>query len=319
MYTLSAAMWAIDVHSMWTDLSILIPLDLAGGDGTAPGNDSNLDIAVVEGVLAAVISIMSDSVVLWRACVIWSMHKGVRIFSVVLIIAQICSWVVYLIAVVVYDSALAMPASFQPLGSPSILADLTALAYSVSLAANVWATAIVAYKTWKHRRDVRRYLNNRTRKSAVEAVFLLLVESGVLYAMLWVFYTLAQVASDNISFSTSNAAAIAALVWDAGMNQIPGLYLTLVILVVAFQQSHLESTLSNMRSGAEISAHLSFRVPQTTVRTDDTQQHRSITVTIPNAQEISDPEIVVVARESTNSLSEDDDVHAGTQAGEKSG
>ncbi|KAI0309638.1 hypothetical protein OF83DRAFT_1179394 [Amylostereum chailletii] len=320
MYALSAALWAIDVYSAWDHLSIIIPLDLAGGEGTTSGNDSNFYTVLVTNILAAVVSIMGDSIVLWRACVVWGMHEGMCIFSVVLILVQICSWVVYMIGIVVAQTVPATPASFRPLGSPSANVDLTALVFSVSLAANVWATAIVAYKTWKHRRGVRRYLNNRTRKSAVEAVFLLLVESGVLYAILWILYTISDVAEVSQSLHSvpvANAALTAELVWGDGMNQIPGIYLTIVILVLAFQQSHRESTLTNMRSGAEISVPFSFRIPQTTVRTDDTQQHRSINVTIPDVQEISDPEIFVVARESTTSLSEDDDVHAGTQAGEK--
>ncbi|KAI0313217.1 hypothetical protein OF83DRAFT_573163 [Amylostereum chailletii] len=308
MYALSAAIWAIGVHSAWYDLSTIIPLDLAGGEGGAPGNDSNFSTGFVADVLAAVVSIINDSIVLWRACVIWGMHKGMCIFSVVLILVQICSWVVYTIGIVVFDTVPVTPAFFRPLGSPSAFDDLTALAFSVSLAANVWATAMVAYKTWKHRRDVRRYLNNRTRKSAVEAVFLLLVESGVVYALLWIVYTISEIAgnSDPVStVPTSNAALTVELVSLSGRNQIPGIYLTAVILVVAFQQSHRESTLSNMRSGAEISVPFSFRVPQTTVRTDDTQQHRSINVTIPNAHITSGPDIVVVARDSTDSRGDD--------------
>ncbi|KAI0308866.1 hypothetical protein OF83DRAFT_148433 [Amylostereum chailletii] len=224
IYTLSAALWAIDVQSAWYDLSIMIPLDLAGGDGTAPGNDSNVYAVPVTDVLVAVISIIGDSIVLWRACVVWGMHKGMCIFSVVLVLVQMCSWVVCIIAQVVYDTVPATPASFQPLGSPSTLADVTALAYSVSLAANVWATAMVAYKTWKHRRDVRRYLNNRTRKSAVEAVFLLLVESGVIYALLWTFYTISEIvgnAAPVASFLTSNTAITAESVWGVGIGNIP--------------------------------------------------------------------------------------------------
>ncbi|KAI0322057.1 hypothetical protein OF83DRAFT_1167851 [Amylostereum chailletii] len=319
MYALSAAIWAIDVHAAWYDLSIIIPFVLAGSDGgPAPGKNPYYTV-LVEEVLVAVISVIGDSIVLWRACVIWGMRKGMCIFSVILILVQICSWVVLTIGLVVSKTVPATPVSFRPLGSPSAVADLTALAFSVSLVANVWATAMVAYKTWKHRRDVRRYLNNCTRKSAVEAVSLLLVESGVVYAILWIFYTISQIA--GYTLLTSITATTAEFVWETGMNQVPGIYLTLVILVVAFQQSHRESTLAKMRSGAESSVLFSFRIRQTTVRTNDNQQHHSINVTIPDAQETTDPEIVVVARDRTNSLSDEDDVHAGITGnpGEKSG
>ncbi|KAI0309560.1 hypothetical protein OF83DRAFT_48690 [Amylostereum chailletii] len=249
MYAMSAAVWAIDVKSAWVDLSIEIPLDLAGGDADIPGSDSNTYTDLVENVLTAAISITGDAVVLWRACVVWGMRRGMWIFPVILIFVQICAWVVYTIGIVVEYSVPATPASFQPLASPSAYTALVALAFSISLAANVWATAMVAYKTWKHRSDVRRYLNDRTRKSAVEAVFLLLVESGVFYAILWIFYTLADIGEGSVT--GYGALTRAEFVWSFGINQMPGIYLTIVVVVVTLQQSHLESTLSNMRSGGE--------------------------------------------------------------------
>ncbi|KAI0309541.1 hypothetical protein OF83DRAFT_1179507 [Amylostereum chailletii] len=314
MYALSAALWAIDVDAMWNDLSILIPFDLAGGDGTSPANDSNYYTSFAEQVLLAAIFIMSDTIVLWRACVIWSMHKGMRIFSVVLIVVQICIWVVYMFGATVYYSLPGIPASFLTLGSPSATVAINASALSWTLIVNVWATSMIAYKTWIHRRDVRLYLSNRTQKSAVEAVFLILVESGVLYSILGVVFTLFETVLIN-----SDAALIAGYFWASAMKQISGIYLTLVITIVALQQSHLENTLSNVRPGAEISAPLSFRVPQTIIRTDDMEQQCTIHVTIPDTQIVSGPDIVVVSRESTNSLSGEGDDHAGIKPDEKSG
>ncbi|KAI0309534.1 hypothetical protein OF83DRAFT_1179517 [Amylostereum chailletii] len=293
MYTMSAAVWAIDVESAWNELNVVIPLDLAGGDDTASGDDAGIYLSLTENIFVAVIFVMSDSVVLWRACVIWGMHKGMCIFSVVLILVQICSWVVYEIGIVVSNSVSATPASFRVLGSLSGITDLSALGCSLSLAANVWATAMIAYKTWKHRREVRRYLSNRTRKSAVETVFLLLVESGALYATVWIVFTVLEVKS-SIAAGASSAVTNAEYVWVSGMNQVPGIYLTLVIIIVALKQSHLEHTLSNVRTGGEISVPFSVRIPQTTVHTDDIEQQGVMHVSVPDTQIVSGPDTIVI-------------------------
>ncbi|KAI0319491.1 hypothetical protein OF83DRAFT_1110151 [Amylostereum chailletii] len=312
MYALSAALWSFDVYAMWYDMSVMIPADLATGDSIAPGSNPNTDFA--EDVLFAVIFVMSDSVALWRACVIWGMHKGMRICSAVLILVQICTWVVYLIQSAVDYLGPDTPASFQPLGSSSGNVDLIAVTYSVTITVNIWATAMIAYKTWKHRRNVRLYLHSRTGKSAVEAGCLLLVESGVLYAVFWIVFGILQTVP-----TTSDAVMTAASVFFFGLNQIPGIYFTLVIVIVELKQSHFENALSNMRPGASITTPFPTRVPQATVRTDGMDQQHSIRLTIPGAQLSSGTEIIVVAKESLDSLSEEVDEHAGIKLDEKSG
>ncbi|KAI0319497.1 hypothetical protein OF83DRAFT_1281910 [Amylostereum chailletii] len=256
---------------------------------------------------------MSDSIVLWRACVVWGMRRSMRIISVFLVFAQICLWIVYMIGAAIALPLPGIPASFQPLIHHSANVAINALSFSLSVVANIWATAMIAYKAWQHRHDVRLYLNKQVRKSAVEAVFLLLVESGVLYAAFWVVFALFQTVPADVPFQ------IAASFWSTSMNQIPGIYLTLVIIIVTLKQSHLENTLSNVRTGAELSAPLSTFVPHTTtLRTDEGERHAPFHITIQDPRPISRPEIIVVTREGTNSLSDEGDEPGYLKRDEKS-
>ncbi|KAI0319493.1 hypothetical protein OF83DRAFT_784842 [Amylostereum chailletii] len=91
---------------------------------------------------------MSDSIVLWRACVVWGMRRSMRIISVFLVLAQICLWIVYMIGAAIALPLSGIPASFQPLIHHSANVAINALSFSLSVVANIWATAMIAYKAW---------------------------------------------------------------------------------------------------------------------------------------------------------------------------
>lgn len=80
--------------------------------------------------------------------------------------------------------------------------------WGLTLATNMWATSLVAYKAWcaqtsdtvivslieptrhdlfrRHRRSVRAFLGTGNRKTQAERLMALLVESGALYCFIWV-------------------------------------------------------------------------------------------------------------------------------------
>ncbi|KAI0706674.1 hypothetical protein C8Q76DRAFT_629595, partial [Earliella scabrosa] len=65
--------------------------------------------------------------------------------------------------------------------------DVWGLAASVlSLVTNTAATTLIAYKAWSHRQLVRSHLRVGNKRTRVEKVLALLVESGICYCILWV-------------------------------------------------------------------------------------------------------------------------------------
>ncbi|GJE87218.1 hypothetical protein PsYK624_033010 [Phanerochaete sordida] len=117
--------------------------------------------------LLALNIVLSDVVVIWRVCVLWPGSRCVRLVSVLLLVAtagMLC-WGAYL------------NDDFEDAFSAGAIVS--------SWLTNVWTTALVAARAWKHREDIGFHLHTVRPASRVSAVLSLLVWSGMLYTLLW--------------------------------------------------------------------------------------------------------------------------------------
>ncbi|KAI0310516.1 hypothetical protein OF83DRAFT_1228509, partial [Amylostereum chailletii] len=114
-------------------------------------------------------------IVLWRAWILWSRNRVLQVISVASVLATLgLSLADISDACTTFDGSV-----FE--GSPIGLAALT-----MSLVTNLWATTLIGYKAWMHRRLIRKHIQSGDGKTQVEKVMTLLVESGVLYCCVWV-------------------------------------------------------------------------------------------------------------------------------------
>jgi len=58
------------------------------------------------------------------------------------------------------------------------------------LGTNILSTSFIAWKAWEYRRTVGAHLTKASPSERVEKVFALLIESGFVYCLLWMFYLL---------------------------------------------------------------------------------------------------------------------------------
>ncbi|KZV60525.1 hypothetical protein PENSPDRAFT_593945 [Peniophora sp. CONT] len=122
---------------------------------------------------------MSDSVVLWRMCAVWENARPVIAFGAALLITTL---VLNINNINANDSEIIPTYGAQYVGLAAAF---------VSLASNLCATILVGIKAWyamttlisKH----LRYSGNR--RTAVQRVMELLVDSGVVYTAIWVAIT----------------------------------------------------------------------------------------------------------------------------------
>nr|VWO97899.1 Cytochrome P450 monooxygenase AKT7 (EC (AK-toxin biosynthesis protein 7) [Ganoderma boninense] len=141
--------------------------------------------------------ILSDLVVWWRVWVLW--HDSRVLYR----------WLVYICGGILLSTTFAHasrpPATgvvdtnischnkggFMYEGVP-----VGTVASMFSLAANLVATALTAYKAWVHRRCIRSNgASGSPRSTQVEYIFALLVESGALYCALWIVVVVWQTGS----------------------------------------------------------------------------------------------------------------------------
>ncbi|KAI0054231.1 hypothetical protein BV25DRAFT_1782085, partial [Artomyces pyxidatus] len=164
--------------------------------------------------------ILSDAIVVWRALTLWSSDR--RIFFVLLI------FMLGTIAAAGSDLGLSLSQLFDTL---DVVEDQSRvqqgrralILVGPTLATNVCATLLIAYKAWHYRVAVKAHLNEDNAATKVEKILALLVESGVVYCVMWILYVLAAFRI----FPNPGPS-----IMDGIMVQVSGIYPTVIIILV---------------------------------------------------------------------------------------
>ncbi|KZV65864.1 hypothetical protein PENSPDRAFT_756104 [Peniophora sp. CONT] len=191
MYILGAAYWSYLVAFNRAATLSFGDSSMHTGQGLAADA-----YATVPAVLSGVNTALSDMVILWRMCIIWNRRRSV------LLLAIACSVMVFVlpIAAVTWTIKLrVMNAKLQSISERQqiITSALELASLIASLVSNLTATVLIGYQVWRYRRRTGRLFGSTT---TAERVMLLLVESGALYAVIWIVFIIAvQYASSRIS------------------------------------------------------------------------------------------------------------------------
>ncbi|KAF9257624.1 hypothetical protein L218DRAFT_1005980 [Marasmius fiardii PR-910] len=113
-------------------------------------------------------------------------------------------------------------------------------AYALSMATNVSATILIGYKFWSYRQTVGDYLqefNIARRQARAEKILILLLESGIIYSVLWIIQLVEILQPPQPTFSRK----IAQQFFTAMSIQFVGIYPTLLIVLVYLQRSMWDS------------------------------------------------------------------------------
>ncbi|RPD54194.1 hypothetical protein L226DRAFT_572094 [Lentinus tigrinus ALCF2SS1-7] len=201
--------------------------------------------------------VIGDSVVWWRAWVLWPGSRVVRSVCIIMILLttvmgimdtrDACTVVPVGISVAMPTSAImwllvATRATYGTMFSGNAWGIAAALS---SLLTNVVATTLIAYRAWEHRRIIISYFRGSPRHTQVERTLALLVESGLLYCALWVCivaYALASKYPVRIDSAFENGFYY---VMEGCIVPLIGMYPTLVIIVCAVDKSLYEKSLSH--------------------------------------------------------------------------
>ncbi|KAI0312725.1 hypothetical protein OF83DRAFT_1176369 [Amylostereum chailletii] len=280
MYGISAVLWALNIKLMWNELNVLIPgllstssLSSTYSEGENDTYELNFKWFFIGYVVYQVNIILSDAVVLWRVFVIWNRRKSVVGAIAVIFVSLLGVTTIYILSLVAAYFPASVPKSFLSL--TYVMDQLSGVSYSLSAFANMWATCMVACKAWIHRQDIRRFLQNRAAKSSVENILVMLVESGIVYSTLMIIMMLTSFPSiKSLDVDPFDA------YYNAIMNQVSGMYPTLVIVLAGLQMLHGNHQFSFVEKGPDGTLPFSFRVPhsQTSQRISIQETHISLEV-----------------------------------------
>ncbi|KAJ4468786.1 hypothetical protein J3R30DRAFT_3714248 [Lentinula aciculospora] len=193
--------------------------------------------------------LLSHTIVLWRAWILYDDRLYLRILLILCGVGSIVG--------VSLDSAFILKEAFSNgTGQANALMKIRVLMPAMLLITNCIATTIIAFKVWEYRRSIKINLGKQTRKTGVERVLILLLESGLVYCACWIV-TIISLTPGTLSFIGRNV--------FAAMNpNLTAIYPTLVIIFVAAQKSYTELSINvsqTLQFGVSASANIVSRRP----------------------------------------------------------
>ncbi|RPD55644.1 hypothetical protein L226DRAFT_573037 [Lentinus tigrinus ALCF2SS1-7] len=196
--------------------------------------------------LMTVSVVVGDAIVWWRAWVLWPDSRIVHLICIVMLLLTVTFGVVDLVlpAHSTLDNTDDLDSTSHYNSTQFLLSgDVWGIVTScVSLLTNVIATALIAYRTWQHRRDIMTYLKESSPDTQVGRTLALLVESGLLYCCLWVLVTLYVIADISQSPTLIGFGKGFTYVMRGCLVPLMGMYPTLIVIICAIDKSLYEDS-----------------------------------------------------------------------------
>ncbi|KAL1678267.1 hypothetical protein EV122DRAFT_278370 [Schizophyllum commune] len=211
----------------------LIQIPVAVGTSKSSIDDVLLRLNILGRAARSSIYVLSDAVLVWRA---WCLWPDSHLFKSILSLCM-CGSVAGCIAECIW---LYWPDSPTLSSFESHIKYLTR--FIPLFATNVVATAMIGVWVCRYRREIKGSLGALTQKTRSERVLMLLLESGSLYCVFWVYICITFFIAKDDGYSAIDA-------FGAAGYHISGIYPTCV-LFVSMQDSSGRSLLSNQVSQA---------------------------------------------------------------------
>ncbi|PIL29565.1 hypothetical protein GSI_08201 [Ganoderma sinense ZZ0214-1] len=236
---------------------------------------------------------LGDAIVCWRASVVWFQTRTVRATLLALLLATFVlgatdtAWgcrAPYRVApLTIY--------SFVPLGTSPGHAGLPLgiAACALSLATNLLATLLVAYKAWESRRRLWGHFVVGGTRAQVQQLLALLVESGAVYCALWGVVVAFQVgehgvghpASTPVTDTTDGFLNVFNVFMSGGLVPLihsqahrdpaphgQAIYPAFIIVLVALNRSPIDRGFSQQNADSVPTPHISAMVGMASVHVD---------------------------------------------------
>jgi len=255
MFSISTVHWSLQLY--YLENGNLCLSGCSAVDNTRLYNS----ILVAKLVLLYINIILSDIVVLWRVYAAWDQRRWVLIVCIVLSLSTIASTVVFLVIYTIPYNG------FNPVFSNTLISSelnvkagfdgsiFGTVVQTTSLLSNVLATVLIAFKAWRHRWEITVVIRTATRRTMVERVLALLVDSGMVYSCIWVLYIVASNTSAldskaprlNITIQDEYNSVVvqAQAIFDGVMVHVTAMYPTILIILIALGKIQHQERITN--------------------------------------------------------------------------
>ncbi|KAF5389673.1 hypothetical protein D9757_006058 [Collybiopsis confluens] len=228
MFSISTTLWTLDIVNIIRGLNQVLLNTTGSMDQRVQDYENELNTRIiVQTTLFSVEYLIGDSVVAWRACALWGYNKKIMFLPVLLLTSAtvLVSFFVGCLGVTHWG--------FLEGESKICYNSYTGVVF-LSIATNVVATALIAAKAWTHHRFLLRA--SVERKTRILKVLVLMVESGLIYLLVWATKTVGAFGAPH-----SAGAQFAVTILNMLGNQIVGLYPTLLVILVRMQHTSFDT------------------------------------------------------------------------------
>ncbi|KAI0252400.1 hypothetical protein BJV78DRAFT_353123 [Lactifluus subvellereus] len=165
--------------------------------------------------------VLSDSIVLWRAWVLWNRRFILFVPPLIFILCTLAISIAS--AVFIYEGS--RTNSVRKTDMSRILRwSICAL----TIGTNLWATCLIFIRTWQQRRFLRRRFGDENATGKAESALGFLVESGAFYLCIWLTF---------VTVATVGLPTNMVLIFRISIVQIVGIYPTAIFVVVTMRLS----------------------------------------------------------------------------------
>ncbi|KAJ6528619.1 hypothetical protein DFH09DRAFT_1185765 [Mycena vulgaris] len=230
MYGLASWDWAIDIHLLRDDLKVFLPADLIQPPpDNAQRVKMNAALHISQAIMNNICVMLGDMVVCWRVYAVYGRSKSVLYTALGFLSALFSA----LLLCNLTQIGIAYPSvvHLRKLAPAELYIDIVTLILSALV--NIWATSMIAYRAWECRRQIRHYLSGTSNRTYAESILALFAESGAIYTALWILKNIIIIPKIEPTAYTDYASVL--------MYQLTGMYPTLIIILVALHNSHLET------------------------------------------------------------------------------
>ncbi|KAJ7586026.1 hypothetical protein C8J56DRAFT_1052386 [Mycena floridula] len=188
-----------------------------------------LETAIVGDAMRRLNYMISDSIVVWRAWVLWPNHRWARCLLVLCLVGSFIGVCIDFTFVILFDLG---NSKFYPTGPKTLILTLPLFA------TNLVSTLLIGYKVWEYRTEIKYNLGlGKTTRTKVERILILLTESGMIYCALWVPNCLVPLVSQDYD-------SLAYQLTVSVLPQLTAMYPIMIILLVTLEKASLQSTIT---------------------------------------------------------------------------
>ncbi|KAG6853782.1 hypothetical protein C0991_001370 [Blastosporella zonata] len=244
LFLMALTLLSLDISNFITEINatFINGPDVALGDRYKGASGAIFRRVVVIDAIYGYMTVLGDAIIVWRVYAFWG--KGERRWLLLLLCAMLLGSAITTFLLTYCVAALGTELFLGGFQKPLFCRNIQITSYAMPAATTFVATTLIGITAWEYRRSVKPGLSSVSRRTRVEKILLLLVESGFMYFLFFLYTVLcnnptiarAIRAREDLSFTNQVVTFSASI--------IVGCYPTLIIILAHSKHTALETTVS---------------------------------------------------------------------------